>query len=263
MDKEKPSMDFEMLNHFLHKMAERYNAHDFIENDPICIPHAFTKKADIEIAAFLAATLAWGQRKIIISKCKQLMELMDNSPLDFILNHGEKEKKFLLNFKHRTYNSEDLMYFLLFFKQHYSVNESLESAFIPENFNGEVESSLNHFYHYFFSFSHPKRTEKHIASPEKKSACKRLNMFLRWMVRFDQHGVDFGLWKKIRPSNLICPIDVHVNNVARYLGLITRKQTDWNTALELTQALRKFDPEDPVRLDFALFGYGIENKGSF
>lgn len=189
--------------------------------------------------------------------------MMDDSPHDFILNHTAGDLQPLLGFKHRTFNSDDLLYFIHFLKHHYQKHASLESAFVPHGFDGNIEHALNHFFSYFFSLPHPHRTRKHVASPMANSACKRLNMFLRWMVRTDEAGVDFGLWKQIHPSSLICPIDVHVNNVARYLGLITRKQTDWKTALELTLSLRVFNIQDPVLFDFALFGYGIENKALF
>lgn len=274
------------LKEFLDIKVDEYNRPNFIENDPICIPHLYTKKQDIEIAAFFAAILAWGQRKTIINKCTELFNRMDNAPYDFIVRHEEKDLKSLLGFKHRTFNDTDLLYFVSFFKQHYRYHDSLESAFIPNNaiFNTDyfdietsiiqnenssicyqnelkfdIEIALNHFRRYFFSLpDYPRRTIKHISSPLQKSTCKRLNMFLRWMVRNDDRGVDFGIWTVLKSSALICPCDVHVDRVARTLGLIDRKQTDWKTALELTEQLRAFDKNDPVKYDFALFGLGVE-----
>ncbi|MEQ8244391.1 TIGR02757 family protein [Fulvivirga sp.] len=249
------------LKAFLDLKVERYNQPGFIKNDPIVIPHRFSKKQDVEIAGFFAAVLAWGQRITIINKCNELFAAMDNAPHDFILNHREAELKRFENFKHRTFNATDTLYFIHFFKTYYSRYESLESAFLPDGKSKGMEDNLKHFHNLFFDLPDaPQRTRKHIATPARKSACKRLNMYLRWMVRSDDCGVDFGLWKKLKPSELICPCDLHVDRVARKLHLINRKQTDWLTALELTEKLREFDPEDPVKYDFALFGLGIEEK---
>ena len=252
------------MKNFLDDKASQYNTPDFIPNDPICIPHLYHKKQDIEIAGFFAAILAWGQRKTIISKCRELMGRMDDTPYDFVLNHQDSDLKRLLNFKHRTFNDTDLLYFIAFFKMHYMKYVSLEFAFVPsERFAGSsgIETGLNYFRNYFFSLEDfPSRTKKHISSPAQKSTCKRLNMFLRWMVRKDDRGVDFGIWNILKPSHLICPCDVHVDRVGRLLGLIHRKQTDWQTALELTEALKQFNPEDPVLYDFALFGLGVEKE---
>ncbi len=258
-------MEFLELQDFLDSKVEQYNRPNFITNDPICIPHRFSKKQDVEIAAFFAAILAWGQRKTIINKCTDLFSRMDNDPYNFMLQHTDNDLKGLLNFKHRTFNDTDLLYFVSFFQQHYAENQSLETAFLPAYFSNEInftaENALNHFRSYFFSLpDSPRRTVKHISSPLQKSTCKRLNMFLRWMVRKDNKGVDFGIWESITPANLVCPCDVHVDRVARRLGLITRKQTDWRTAVELTSELLKFDPQDPVKYDFALFGLGVEEK---
>jgi len=258
-------LEFLALKDFLDVKVAQYNQPGFIANDPICIPHRFSKKQDIEIAAFFAAILAWGQRKTIINKCTELFERMDNNPYQFMLQHEETDLKVLLNFKHRTFNDTDLLYFVAFFRHHYSVSDTLETAFLPDDFGSmeqfNAEHALNHFRTYFFSLpDSPRRTVKHISSPQQKSTCKRLNMFLRWMVRNDNMGVDFGIWNTIHPSNLICPCDVHVDRVARRLELITRKQTDWRTAVELTDELLKFDPTDPVKYDFALFGLGVEEK---
>ncbi|WP_259069771.1 TIGR02757 family protein [Mucilaginibacter sp. X4EP1] len=254
----------ENIKAFLDSKVAQYNGPDFIPNDPVSIPHLFTQKQDIEIMGLWAAVLAWGQRVTIINKCHELIKLMDGAPYDFIINHEETDLKKLLKFKHRTFNDIDTLYFISFFRQHYQSYSSLESAFIPaKNITDEnvVEHSLNYFRSYFFSLpDFPHRTKKHISSPSQKSTCKRLNMFLRWMVRKDDCGVDFGIWNQIKPADLICPCDLHVDRVARKLNLITRKQTDWQTAVELTNRLREFDPLDPVKYDFALFGLGIDEK---
>lgn len=250
---------------FLDRKVIEYNNPDFIKDDPVCIPHLFTKKEDIEIAGFFAAIFAWGIRKTIINKSVSLMQLMDNAPHDFCLNHEDKDLKKLLGFCHRTFNDTDLLYFISFFKFHYSNSPTLETAFFnkktirpADSSESTIQSSLNYFYDYFFSLEDvPHRTLKHIAAPKKNSACKRLNMYLRWMVRQDNKGVDFGIWKSISPSQLICPIDVHVARVARKFGLLHRSQVDWLAAEELTIALRKFDKKDPVKYDFALFSLGI------
>ncbi|MGQ7856790.1 TIGR02757 family protein [Pedobacter sp. WC2501] len=282
-------MQFLELKNFLDSKVEQYNQPNFIANDPVCIPHLFEKKQDIEISGFFAAVLAWGQRKTIINKCRELLDRMDNAPYDFVLNHSDDDLKRLLNFKHRTFNDTDLLYFISFFKQHYENFESLEQAFIPQqdiyrteyleissteqsvalssevcstaHLHFSIEQALNHFRAYFFSLEDfPHRTRKHISSPQQKSTCKRLNMFLRWMVRADNKGVDFGIWNTLKSKDLICPCDVHVDRVGRLLGLISRKQTDWLTAVELTTHLREFDPLDPVKYDFALFGLGVEKE---
>ncbi|MFA4869937.1 MAG: TIGR02757 family protein [Pedobacter sp.] len=286
-------MEFLELKDFLDVKVEQYNRPNFILNDPICIPHQFSKKQDIEIAAFFAAILAWGQRKTIINKCNELFARMDNDPHNFMLHHDDGDLKRLLGFKHRTFNDTDLLYFVSFFQHHYQNFDSLEAAFLPPgdmfqtdfltdqvigNYDGsyassscmltelndqvpKIERSLNYFRSYFFSLpDYPRRTIKHVSSPMQKSTCKRLNMFLRWMVRKDNKGVDFGIWRSIKPADLICPCDVHVDRVARRLGMIGRKQTDWKTAVELTVKLRELDPLDPVKYDFALFGLGVEEK---
>jgi uncharacterized protein (TIGR02757 family) len=254
---------FDELKSFLDEKVKTYNEPGFIVNDPVSIPHKFSKKQDIEIAGFWAAILAWGQRKTIINKCNELFALMDNAPYDFILHHTEADLKVFETFKHRTFNATDTLYFIDFFQRYYGRHESLEDAFlVKEKPEGEyLQWSLTTFHNRFFdSPDAPARTRKHIATPARKSACKRINMFLRWMVRKDDQGVDFGLWNTIKSADLICPCDLHVDRVARKLGLITRKQTDWQTAVELTQELRKFDEQDPVKYDFALFGLGIEEK---
>lgn len=251
------------IKDFLDEKVIQYNQPGFITHDPVSIPHRFSKKQDIEISGFFAAILAWGQRKTIINKCLELFRGMDFAPHDFLLNHQEKDLKVFLNFKHRTFNEVDALYFIHFLSWYYKKYESLEEAFLIGQ-TGEIdsmESILTRFHEYFFSLpDSPSRTKKHIATPARKAACKRINMFLRWMVRNDSLGVDFGIWNRISPSQLICPCDLHVDRVARRLGLISRRQTDWLTALELTDRLRKFDPEDPVKYDFALFGLGVEEK---
>lgn len=240
---------------FLDRKVDEYNRPAFITDDPISIPRGFTSRQDIEISGFFAAIFSWGNRTTIINKTRQLMQLMDNAPHQFILQHEEKDLSRLLDFRHRTFNATDLLYFITFFRHHYTHHPSLEDAFLhtPDHLSG--------FYDYFFSLDDaPPRTYKHIATPRKNSSCKRLNMYLRWMVRRDDRGVDFGLWKKISPSRLICPLDVHVARVARRFGLMTRTQTDWQAALELTDYLITLDAADPVKYDFALFGLGVVEK---
>jgi len=247
------------LKDFLDKKVDKYNQPFFIKDDPICIPHLFTKKQDIEIAGFFAAIFAWGNRATIIKKSKELLQLMDMQPHEFCLHHDSKDLKRLIGFKHRTFNDTDLLYFVEFFKYHYSQHKSLESAFVLDG--DTIEKILAGFHHYFFSLEHvPRRTKKHIANPERGSTCKRLNMFLRWMVRNDNKGVDFGIWKKITPAQLICPIDLHVARVAKRFSLLHRKQIDWLAAIELTDYLRTLDKNDPVKYDFALFGMGVIDK---
>ncbi len=251
------------IKDFLNEKVARYNVPSFIELDPISIPHRFQKKQDIEVAGFFAAILAWGQRKTILSKCKELLARMDDAPHDFLVNHTEGDLKAFLGFKHRTFNEVDALYFIHFLSWFYRQEDSLESAFLIGQTGAvdSMESMLTQFQRHFFSLEDaPSRTKKHISSPATRSACKRINMYLRWMVRQDEQGVDFGIWKGISPAQLICPCDLHVDRVGRKLGLITRKQTDWGTAVELTQVLRSFDPLDPVKYDFALFGLGVEEK---
>ncbi len=251
------------IKDFLDQKVALYNRPNFIELDPISIPHRFHKKQDIEISGFFAAILAWGQRKTILNKCRELLARMDDAPHDFLVNHTEEDLKVFLDFKHRTFNEVDALYFIHFLSCFYRHQNSLEAAFLIGQTGAvdSMESMLIQFQRHFFSLEDvPSRTKKHISSPATRSACKRINMYLRWMVRQDQQGVDFGIWKQISPAQLICPCDLHVDRVGRKLGLITRKQTDWGTALELTQVLRSFDPLDPVKYDFALFGLGVEEK---
>jgi uncharacterized protein (TIGR02757 family) len=249
------------LKDFLDEKVALYNTKNFIGLDPISIPHSYTKKQDIEIAGFFAATFAWGQRVTIIKKCKELLQMMDNVPHDFLLNHALSDLKVFEKFKHRTFNATDALYFIESLSHLYKKHRSLEDAFfIPGQSDPIelVEEALINFNAVFFSLpDFPQRTVKHVSTPAKKSACKRLNMYLRWMVRQDTNGVDFGIWKKLSPSQLICPCDVHVERVARKLKLIKRKPLDWQTAVELTANLRLLDPNDPVKYDFALFGLGV------
>lgn len=275
------------LHSFLEENYERYNRPDFIEFDPISIPHRFSKKQDIEIAGFLAATIAWGQRPTILRNANELMRQMDNAPYEFILNHTTKDLLPFKKFKHRTFNGVDCTFFMRSLQHVYKKHGSLEKAFTGT----DIRAAISNFRSVFFSIPYPKRTEKHVSRPplgvgENGSACKRLNMFLRWMVRNDKRGVDFGIWgcssppskggaprpshrasgagdsavPAISPADLMCPLDIHSGNIARKLGLLTRKQNDWQSVEELTSRLREFDPMDPAKYDFALFGIGISEK---
>lgn len=247
------------INKLLNTKAQQYNHISFIKSDPICIPHLFQQKQDIEIAGFFAAIFAWGNRKVIIDKAKILMQLMNMKPYHFIMHHTDNDLKKLVHFKHRTFNDTDLLYFITFLKHHYSKYNSLETAFTK--WGNTVEQMLTGFHNYFFSLDfYPERTKKHIANPAKNATCKRLNMYLRWMVRKDNNGVDFGIWKKISAAQLICPIDVHVARVAHKLNLIPNKPINWQTAILLTNFLKLLDDKDPVKYDFALFGLGIIEK---
>lgn len=247
------------LKLFLDAKVIEYNTKKFIVSDPISVPYRFSKKQDIEIAALFAAVFAWGNRTTIINKSNELLALMDESPHEFILHHQYTDLKRFLQFKHRTFNATDLYYFISFLQFHYSQHKSLEDAFCLNNAL-TIRDRLIHFRNYFFSLEHAERTQKHISTPAKNSACKRINMFLRWMVRKDKNGVDFGIWKSLNPNQLICPMDVHVSNVAFRLGLISENKANWRTAELLTQKLREFDAEDPVKYDFALFGLGAEER---
>jgi uncharacterized protein (TIGR02757 family) len=271
------------LRIFLDKKVAEYNRPSFVPGDPISIPHGYSGQQDIEISGFFTAIFSWGNRTTIIRKTQELMRLMDNAPYQFVLQHQETDLRRLLDFKHRTFNATDLLYFIAFFRHHYSHSASLEDAFLrPWETAGDdgtagastdawlAERALSAFYHYFFSLDGapaggppvlvPPRTRKHIASPEKHSSCKRINMYLRWMVRSDTNGVDFGLWRRIPVARLICPLDLHVGRVAKKLGLLHRKLSDWQAALELTEQLALLDPNDPTKYDFALFGLGAMEK---
>ena len=247
----------------LDEKADLYNRPSLISTDPIFIPHIFSHKQDIEIAGFFAAIFAWGQRPTIIAKCQDLLARMDHAPYSFIREHHESERKGLLGFKHRTFNDLDLLWLVEKLQRHYQHHDSLEDAFLlagkKENYT--AFEALAKFHAYMFDDPMaPQRTRKHIPTPLRKSTCKRINMYLRWMVRKDERGVDFGLWEQIPANALICPFDLHVERVARALGLISRKQADWQTALALTEKLAEMCPEDPVKYDFALFGLGVFEK---
>jgi uncharacterized protein (TIGR02757 family) len=254
--------DIKSLRGFLNEKVALYNSQGFIEKDPICIPHSFSKKQDIEIGGFFASTLAWGNRTSIISSSKKLMSWMDNAPHQFIMDHEEADLTGFLKFAHRTFNATDLLYFIFFLKTHYKGHESLEDAFVPAKTYKEenVGEAITYFHNYFFSLEHPPRTKKHIATPERNSACKRINMYLRWMVRNDNKGVDFGIWKKISPAQLICPLDVHVARVAHKLHILPSNKADWKNAVYLTNLLKELNPSDPAVYDFALFGLGMAEK---
>jgi uncharacterized protein (TIGR02757 family) len=253
------------IKKILNQKVKQYNKTEFIHKDPICIPHAFTKQQDIEIAGFFAAIFAWGNRTTIINKSYELLNRMDNAPYAFCMNHSNKDLKNIVGFVHRTFNDTDALYCIAFFKHHFNKYNSLESAFFENNLTGNkinsIETALIHFQNYFMSLEDaPKRTKKHISSPASGSTCKRLNMFLRWMLRKDNTGVDFGIWNGVKPSELIIPIDVHVARVSRALGILKRPQTNWQAALDLTNYCKILDPKDPVKYDFALFSMGVSEK---
>jgi uncharacterized protein (TIGR02757 family) len=244
------------LFYLLEAKYEQYNRPEFIETDPISVPHHFTRKEDIEIAAFLTATISWGNRPSIVKDADKLLRMMEFSPYEFILHSGRKETERFESFYHRTFNGSDCIFFLESLKNIYQNHEGLESLFLPDDTTG-IKGALCHFRSIFLENDHPRRSEKHIADPFRGASAKRLLMFLRWMVRNDHRGVDFGLWKNISPHLLMCPLDIHSGNVSRKLGLLKRKQNDWKAVEELTETLRQFDPEDPVKYDFALFGLGV------
>lgn len=252
------------LKAFLEEQVSIYNQTGFIADDPISLPHRYSLKQDIEIVAFWTSILAWGQRKTIINKSTELFALMGDSPYDFILNHTEKDRSRFSLFKHRTFQYTDTLYFLEFLQYHYRQKDSLEDAFLYPGYSTqdfETKSALSYFHEYFFSLDHaPDRTRKHIASPTRNSTCKRLNMYLRWMVRKDKNGVDFGIWSRIPMSALMVPLDVHVHRVAIKLGLVDRKQSDWKTVDLIMDTLRMFDAIDPAKYDYALFGLGVNSE---
>lgn len=248
------------IKEFLDEMADKYNNPEFVDSDPICIPHQYELKEDIEISGFLAATIAWGNRTMIIKNASKLLNLMGNSPFDFIMNHEENHLIRFDGFVHRTFNQTDLRYFIKALKNIYSNKGGLEAVFSKSVTEFSTQPAIHDFKQQFFSMPHPDRTAKHVSDPDKGSAAKRINMFLRWMVRNDNHGVDFGIWKSISPHQLSCPLDVHSGNVARKLGLITRTQNDSKALEELDSNLRQMDRNDPVKYDFALFGLGVFEK---
>ena len=248
------------IKDLLDAKVDLYNRPDFIQNDPISIPHTFSSKRDIEIIGFWTAMLSWGQRTTIINKGKELCQIMDFAPYDFVMNATDKDLQRLEKFKHRTFNGGDALCFASFFRWFYTYNESLENAFLgcDGHYNGNGIASLRSLFMMAPDFL--TRTKKHIASPHNNSSCKRINMFLRWMVRKDDKGVDFGIWQNIKAANLMIPLDVHVHRVALNLGLLSRKQSDWQAVVELTKILRNFDRNDPVKYDYALFGMGVQEK---
>ena len=237
------------LKTFLDEKVTLYNNPKFIESDPIQIPHLFKTKEDIEISGFLTATIAWGNRKSIINNSKKMMELLDHSPYEFLIHHNKTELDSLKGFVHRTFNGDDFVQFIKSLKHIYTNYNGLESVFKNNAESNSLQQSIHKLKQHFFEIPHLERTKKHVSDPLKNSAAKRINMFLRWMVRQDNAGVDFGIWK--------CPLDVHSGNVARQLGLLKRKQNDAKALAELDQSLRNLDPSDPVKYDFALFGLGV------
>ena len=259
-----PPLKPDELREFLELKYLQYHQQGFIASDPVSIPHRYTKKQDIEISAFLVSVISWGQRPTIIRNSLKLMELMDDSPYEFILRFQEKDLLPFSKFVHRTFNGIDCCYFLKALQHHYREFNTLEKMFFNDlNVSiTQIDVKIQDFRNHFFSLPHLKRTEKHLSDPSSNAACKRINMFLRWMVRTDYGGVDFGLWKEINPSMLMLPLDVHSGRVARSLALLNRKQDDWKAVTEVTHQLRKFDPADPVKYDFALFGIGINEKFS-
>jgi uncharacterized protein (TIGR02757 family) len=247
----------ENLKDFLDYKFLQYNNPKFIESDPIQIPHTFSSKEDIEISGFLTATISWGNRKSIINNAKKLMVLLDNSPYDFILNHQETDLEKLVPFVHRTFNGDDAIQFIKSLQHIYKRHDGLEAIFAKHAETNSLQNAISKFKTNFFEIEHLQRTQKHISDPLKNSAAKRINMFLRWMVRNDKTGVDFGIWNSLSPAQLSCPLDVHSGNVARKLGLLKRNQNDGKALNELDKALRKLDKTDPVKYDFALFGLGV------
>lgn len=252
--------NIEELKEFLDFKVEQYNNTNFIETDPIQIPHGYMLKEDIEISGFLTSTIAWGNRKSIINNSKRLMKLLDDSPYDFVINHKESDLANLESFVHRTFNGVDCIQFIRSLKHIYVIHGGLEAIFEKHVENNSLQAAISKFKQLFFEIDHQPRSTKHVSDPLKNSAAKRINMFLRWMIRQDPSGVDFGIWKSIPPSTLSIPLDVHTGNIARKLGMLNRKQNDAKALLELDINLRKLDPEDPVKYDFALFGLGAFEK---
>ncbi len=248
------------LKDFLDIKVVEYNTLDFIDSDPVQIPHLFTQKEDIEIAGFLAATIAWGNRKMIIKNSHKMMELLGNAPYDFIMNHTEEQLDSIEHFVHRTFNTEDFKHFIKALKHIYTNHNGLEGIFTKYQTKDSLQPAIHELKKIFFEIPHLPRTMKHVSDPLKGSAAKRINMYLRWMVRQDNLGVDFGIWKNIAPATLSCPLDVHSGNVARKLGILKRKQNDAKALNELDSALRKMDASDPIKYDFALFGLGVFEK---
>jgi len=250
-------MNKQELKDFLDAKVSQYNNPKFIESDPIQIPHRYKLKEDIEISSFLTATIAWGNRKMIIKNANQMMTLLGNSPFDFVINHKTHHLDDFDGFVHRTFNAEDFKYFIKSLQNIYKNHDGLESVFQKHTTQTSTQTAIHEFKNIFFEIEHLPRSQKHVGDPYKGSAAKRINMMLRWLIRDDNAGVDFGLWKNISTSALSCPLDVHSGNVARKLGLLKRKQNDAKALKELDTALRELDPIDPVKYDFALFGLGV------
>jgi len=248
------------LKSFLDEKVLQYNTLDFIESDPVQIPHLFSQKEDIEIAGFLSAAIAWGNRKMIIKNSHKMMDLMGNSPYDFVLNHKPHHLDNIEHFVHRTFNVDDFKYFITALQHIYKNHGGMENVFSNHATSNSTQAAIHEFKKIFFEIPHLERTKKHISDPLNNSAAKRINMFLRWMVRNDKTGVDFGIWNSLSPAQLSCPLDVHSGNVARKLGLLTRKQNDAKALAKLDENLRKMDKNDPVKYDFALFGLGVFEK---
>ncbi|MBS2213524.1 TIGR02757 family protein [Carboxylicivirga mesophila] len=253
-------MELIEIKDFLDEKVNKYNRPEFIEDDPISIPRLYTKKEDIEIAAFLTAAIAWGRRDLILKSAKQLMSLLENAPCDFLLNASENEWSRFEAFYYRTFSSVDCLYFVKALKAIYLRQGGLEQLFTTRYQSGDIKPALVHFRSVFLSFEAPDRTSKHIANIEKGSSAKRLNMFLRWMVRKDNRGVDFGIWQSISSADLLLPLDVHTGNVSRQLGILKRKQNDIKAVDEIMLTLREFDAADPVKYDFALFSLGVNES---
>lgn len=248
----------EQLRDFLNQKVEQFNGRDFITTDPVSIPHRYTLQGDREIAAFFSAILAWGNRKSILNSASDLMRRMDDAPLEFILHHGPGDLKRLNTFVHRTFNGQDARYFVKSLRSIFREHGSMELLFADRmNQDGHTGQAIHEFRTRFLTHDPTSRTAKHVSDPLKNSAAKRIQLFLRWMVRKDNHGVDFGIWNRCSTAALCIPLDVHVGNVARSLGLLNRHQHDWKSVVELTENLRKFDPVDPIKYDFALFGLGV------
>ncbi|MBP5473919.1 MAG: TIGR02757 family protein [Bacteroidales bacterium] len=253
-------LKIEELKDFLDEKVAQYDTISFIDTDPISIPHRYSKKEDIEISGFLASTIAWGNRKMILKNANRMMEILDDAPYDFVMNHSENDLNRIKGVIHRTFNHIDLLYFIKALKHIYLEEGGLEGIFNRYQTTDSLQPAIHELNRIFFCLPHEKSTERHVSDPYKGSAAKRINMFLRWMVRSDGKGVDFGIWKKIPPSILSIPLDVHSGNVSRKLGLLTRKQSDAKAVAELDSQLRLFDKDDPVKYDYALFGLGVFEK---
>jgi len=251
--------DLALIKEFLDSKLPSYNQKKFIENDPISIPHLFSKKEDIEISGFLTATISWGNRASIITNSRRIMEWMDYRPYEFIIGHSKNDLKLFSTFVHRTFNSNDCIFFLKSLQNIYMNHGGLESSFAhAKEDKFDLIDHIMAFRYKFLEIPHVVRVEKHISNPAKNSAAKRLCMFLRWMVRNDKKGVDFGIWTSISPAQLCLPLDVHTGNISRKLGLLKRTQNDWQAVMEITNVLKSFDDKDPIKYDFALFGLGVD-----